>query len=40
MEGAHLLHVLASGLSQATANRLASSLGLGPIHCQVLCAHT
>ncbi|GFG31217.1 hypothetical protein Cfor_07629 [Coptotermes formosanus] len=36
MEGARLLHVLARGLSQATANRLASSLGLGPIHCQGL----
>ena len=35
MEGARLLHVLARGLSQATTNRLASSLGLGPVHCQV-----
>lgn len=34
MEGARLLHVLARGLSQATTNRLASSLGLGPVHCQ------
>jgi hypothetical protein len=35
MEGSRLLHVLARGLSQATANLLASSLGLGPVHCQV-----
>ena len=35
MEGSRLLHVLARGLSQATANLLASSLGLCPIHCQV-----
>ncbi|XP_023724496.1 neurogenic differentiation factor 4-like [Cryptotermes secundus] len=34
MEGSRLLHVLARGLSQATANLLASSLGLCPIHCQ------
>jgi hypothetical protein len=37
MEGARLLHILARGLSQATANLLATSLGLGPIHCQVEC---
>jgi hypothetical protein len=35
MEGSRLLQVLARGLSQATANLLAASLGLGPIHCQV-----
>ena len=40
MEGARLLHVLARGLSQATANSLAASLGLSPIHYQVTIFYT